>query len=690
MSIHHIVRKNLTHSYETKKNIKAGQIIQGKILKLFPDNKAQIQLGSNRFIAQLEVPLLLGEHYIFQVESTGDLLKLKVITGESINQSHLSTADLIRAIGLRASKNNVAFTQALVNDQVPFNKNELAHAFQLLNGAKEKEIASRVLKNMLIQQIPLTESIFKAFYLKETTTLTEQMTKLLTDLKSQPQPSQLTQNIMKQLSYFTNQPLHPKNVFMSQILTEAISDNQAIFNMLKSIGLINKHISFDRWKTEWESFANQHQLSPSSLKNSQLEDIALPYEIDEHELIQRLTHFKREKQLLQFEAETFNSKWSRTINEALMEGKRLESKVFHDLETDINDHIRSLLPNNRDEILKMMINNPVQLRQLLTTIQSFISNDLYNKVDEQLTVFLNEYSRSSSSPKEQFINQLYHTLLYSGITDEFLIANDITKEKPSSLQVWINTINDMLTKEETLTTKQTIEFKQDITTHLIPLLSDQQKKEIFKVLNDKPLQLNQVTQFLQNLLDENPVLQELELNNSTSLKSMLIQLVNQTENISTERAQQLLHFINGLQLNSVNETNHFIQASIQIPGEKLFLNEDLYIDFKSKKTSEGKVNSDFCRIMFYLNLHHLKETIIDMHIQKRLISITIFTEQKHIFNEFKLFQPSLKSGLNGLNYKLSNVTIKPLKNMKNAPIAKKQTQKDDFTSNTYEGIDYQV
>lgn len=44
---------------------------------------------------------------------------------------------------------------------------------------------------------------------------------------------------------------------------------------------------------------------------------------------------------------------------------------------------------------------------------------------------------------------------------------------------------------------------------------------------------------------------------------------------------------------------NFIQASMQIPGGKLATNNDLYIEFESKKTEEGQINPDYCRILFY-------------------------------------------------------------------------------------------
>src|SRR5690625_2754620 len=145
------------------------------------------------------------------------------------------------------------------------------------------------------------------------------------------------------------------------------------------------------------------------------------------------------------------------------------------------------------------------------------------------------------------------------------------------------------------------------------------KSEAFLTMTPKEQFLTHLKQVLlfTGLTHENLVKQDLAQRQSETVKSMLIQMIQQHDGVNQERAQQLLHFINGLQLKSVNETSNFIQASLQIPGEKLALNSDLHLDIEGEKTENGMVNPNHCRILFYLDLKNLKETIIDMHIQKR-------------------------------------------------------------------------
>src|SRR5699024_12202729 len=103
------------------------------------------------------------------------------------------------------------------------------------------------------------------------------------------------------------------------------------------------------------------------------------------------------------------------------------------------------------------------------------------------------------------------------------------------------------------------------------------------------------------LTDENLIAQDIVASQSNqTVKSILIQMIQQDDSVGNERVQQLLHYINGLQLQSVQEVGSFIQANLVIPGERLALNNVLFIEFESKKTEDGKINTEFIIILFYI------------------------------------------------------------------------------------------
>lgn len=60
-------------------SIQPGQTIKGKVLKLYPNHLALLQIGSKQMVAELKAPLELGLVYAFRVISTTPKLELKMM-----------------------------------------------------------------------------------------------------------------------------------------------------------------------------------------------------------------------------------------------------------------------------------------------------------------------------------------------------------------------------------------------------------------------------------------------------------------------------------------------------------------------------------------------------------------------------------------------------------------------------------
>ncbi|GAB4072481.1 hypothetical protein GCM10028778_03250 [Barrientosiimonas marina] len=416
MHVHNRVSStaNVTSKART---LRPGQIIQGDVVKLYPNQKAQIQLGSQKLMAKLEAPLSSGGKYHFQVQPSEDVVHLRVIGEELPKQETGSTTALLQQLSLKTSKANVNLAQTLVDEKIPFTKEQLKQAFQLLHSHKSDAQAHQTLKGMLSAGLPITESVYKALVSMNTTALSDQLQSLLQQLQENPDPSKLE----KQLMY-------------------------------------------------------------------------------------RLT------QLL---------------------GK-----------------------------------------------------------GDQVT-----------SPKEQFLSEIKQMLDVTGLTYENQLARN--------------------------------QFHRQ----------------------------------------------------GMTLKSMLMQMVSQNDGVLHNQSQQLLHFLNGMQIQSVNETSYAIQANMYLPGAPLQLPGDIQLEFSSNKTESGAINPDSCRILFYLNLTNLNETIIDMHVQKRAVALTIYNDQDQLMTEkASVLRPVLKKGLEAADYKLSAVTFKPIYETKPAGDEAIRTA----YQKPYMGVDYHI
>ncbi|MFD1038003.1 hypothetical protein ACFQ3N_06225 [Virgibacillus byunsanensis] len=601
MSVHHVSgqRTSLGKTTEALTTLRPGQIIQGKILKIYPDNKAQIQLGSRQMVAQLEASLSVGGKYHLQVQSSERLVHLKVIGDQLTNQTETNIQRLMHHLGLKATKSTNAFMQTLVDERIPFEKGQLTKAFQFLHESNNKTQAQQVLKEMIVNKLPVTESIFQALHTKSTNGFSVQMRSLLQPLTQDMNQTPLHQNMINRLNQLTESFLTSKASLVKEIISEVSSNNQSFFNGLKASGAINSSMEFSQWKTGWERFMKQHSIQSSTVSNQQITHVKLPFQMDETQVMQRLKYMINHKAEIRADAQALTQKWSNVINQTAANNRNLSAQLFSKLQQDISQKVMPLISNQQQQ----RGNNPASLRQLQTMLQTMANEPTFTKIEQFIANAKQGEALFSASPREQFLTQVRNVLQLTGLTHENAIAQDIKQNQ-------VNTI-----------------------------------------------------------------------------KSMLIQMAQQGEGMTQERSGQLLHFINGMQLQSVNESSNFMQASLQIPGEKLGLNSDVDLEFEGKKTENGEINPDYCRILFYLNLANLKETVIDMNVQKRTVAITILSEKVEQLENTAPLKKLLKEGLERLNYQLSTITYKPYQQQAND--SKKNTVLKAYQS-SYQGVDYRI
>ncbi|WP_218775549.1 hypothetical protein [Oceanobacillus senegalensis] len=209
---------------------------------------------------------------------------------------------------------------------------------------------------------------------------------------------------------------------------------------------------------------------------------------------------------------------------------------------------------------------------------------------------------------------------------------------------------------------------------------------IFSKANPKEQFIQQLQRYLTTIgLDyEHRMKFDQNKDKQMSIKEMLLQLITKGNRATNKHASRLLYLINGLHINSVQESDNFLQAHIQVPSLKLGLKNDLELNFESQKTEEGKINPNYCRIYFNLKLAYLQETIIDMHIQQRSITMTIYNDTLELNLLTKTLQGKLNTALQELNFHLTSVNFQPLQEKSKEVIKKKE----QLTS--YEGVDLRI
>lgn len=143
-----------------------------------------------------------------------------------------------------------------------------------------------------------------------------------------------------------------------------------------------------------------------------------------------------------------------------------------------------------------------------------------------------------------------------------------------------------------------------------------------------------------------------------SAKRQLIQL-SQGHPVAAirESADEIVLKMNHPALMSQDQSG-FLTIVHQIPLYHAAGQTDVTIQWSGKKTDDGMIDSSQCRVMFYLHLGHLDETIVDLQIQQGVLQIVVWNEHPNIKDLAREFLPALKKGIEENGYTFSSILFK--------------------------------
>ncbi|GIN18960.1 hypothetical protein [Siminovitchia fordii] len=188
------------------------------------------------------------------------------------------------------------------------------------------------------------------------------------------------------------------------------------------------------------------------------------------------------------------------------------------------------------------------------------------------------------------------------------------------------------------------------------------------------------------MFSEHSLVHNKNADGTESLKSLLIQYLGQTDaktnSVARQTAEHLLNRMNGQQLLSI-DTGPIQQICFDLPIELHGHRTDLSFQWEGKRKKDGKVDPDYCRIIFYLNLLNLGNTVVDVKIQNRITNITVINESATVKNLAAVLIPELEEKLKENDYELSAVHFKQ-------PFRKVNRQLQKISTFPYSGVDIQI
>ncbi|MFB1081128.1 hypothetical protein [Jeotgalibacillus sp. JSM ZJ347] len=152
-----------------------------------------------------------------------------------------------------------------------------------------------------------------------------------------------------------------------------------------------------------------------------------------------------------------------------------------------------------------------------------------------------------------------------------------------------------------------------------------------------------------------------------------------------ESAEQVLNRLNGMQLLS-SDNGPQQQLIMQFPFELGDHQTDVMMKMNGKKKSDGSLDPEHVRVLFYITLSELKESIIDMNVQNRVVSLDIYNEHHQLDLLAKPIIPVLQSALEKAGYAFSAVKFHNTKEV-DPPIL---NPAEDALSSIYHKVDIKI
>lgn len=365
-----------------------------------------------------------------------------------------------------------------------------------------------------------------------------------------------------------------------------------------------------------------------------------------------------------------------------------QSKLIAQLETTINanQNYWFTVKGNEQQGLKLKILKQVEGDTSSQTSQARGLLDLFQQRPTKANTMLAKELISENIPvtKEQFLaaNKLLKELSKNGLPEKTQsIISAIKQNYPLSSGVI-----------EALTASRTS----------APLVSQIENLQL-AIQQEKILTppMKQLTEIISNLMknylvyDVNKLIEGLKtpqtIQTLTDREKQII--TNMTSRVDLSKENDVVRLLNVSLLNGQTLLQHDsgpIQHIVtQIP---LFMNShytDLTIQWNGKKQDDGKIDPAYCRILFYLQLPSLKEIMIDVQIQNRIMNITIRNDNEALGKIIASAGDGLKGVLSQMNYHVSAIIVKPFEI--DETIGKGIPQaSSSFAATSYTGVDIRI
>ena len=578
--------------------LKQGQVFHGTIKQLYPDQMAEIQVGNQKFIAKLEVPLKAGDAHFFQVTGTNPQTELKIVTGPMAQASTPSQQinQLLESMNLPKSAEMQQLLGHFMKAQLPISKEQMLQAEMWLKALPEgisKVDALQTIQKMIELKMPMINDVFQALMSGQKTSgmtaIMDNFAQLLA--KDTTLSESLRQNLMQQVQAIAKPfEVETGSAVLARLL-QSLTNSAATMNekmqalsMLKESGILPQQATLQNWSKMNEAKAFQ----PIQQAGQVIQTILATKPENARQLVEQLKSWTESQNLLTNEQKQQINQLVDRFNQLPVSKQTLD--VF--------------AKQMQDQLLKAFTQN---------TADRLFTQDAHtlSMKDHLLSLFKQE--ANSPSQTEALMRNL--------------VKNSIDSSQPFIQQV--------VTQAEALVQNS---MDSKAMEHALKTVLKNLGISYEATLGSKSADLHMIAHQLKPQL--HTLLQE------TNIPPQM-----------KEAAEMLMTRMNGMQLSS-GENGHQHQLIMQVPLEFFGKKMDATLQWNGRMKDNGKIDANYARVLFYLQMASMQETVIDMQVQNRVVTVTVFNENSEIQSLAEPLKAALKIGLAEKNYQLSGVFIK--------------------------------
>lgn len=623
MSFNTIQSQGTVSAQQKPFTLKEGQVIHGSIKQLFPNQIAEVQVGSNKLVAKLETPLKAGDSHFFQVTNTNGQLELKVVSGPMSQGTSVQGQlnQLMDSMNLPKTQEMRQVLSQYIKNDLPISKEQLLQAevwVKSMPNQASKEVALQAISRMVDLKMPFTNDVFQALINgSKPTGISLALSTLLQNITQDASLSpNVKNNLVAQLQTI-EKPLQAEigaNLLAkaTQTLTDpngSLSNKMQMLNVLKQAGIVSANTTVANWNMAQPNANNNTQPVQAGQLVSQ---VAASQPSQVSQVVQNVTQW--------------------IANE-------------------------TTLTSDQKAQMQQLVNRFAQLPASKQSIEAFtnqLNEQLMKAYSNNQQITLSASNAAGLTAKDQLLS-----LFNVDVTKTDAILKQLVQV---SSQTSSNMVQSMV-----------IEAEQQVQNNMNAQTIEQAMKSVLKGLglhyesalaSAKPEQIESLAQ---------------------TLKPQLINLV-QDPQISPQlkdAAEVVLARINGMQLLST-DNGHQHQLVMQVPLEFLGKKMDATLQWNGRMKDDGKIDADYARVMFYLQMESMDETVIDMQVQNRIITVTVFNENDYLNQLAEPLKEALAKGLSDKEYHLSGVSFKKFES-ENKAVSKSQTSDEG-----YDGVDIRI